>query len=177
MKLIKPRIKDWISLYRLYLTAFPKCERKPVWLILSMCRKGTAEVLSIDDGRFLGLVITVLQGDKVLLDYFAVKSCERGGGIGSRALELIRQRYTDKRLLLEIETPDPLAENNADRLRRKSFYLRNGLSDTGIRVSLFGVAMELLTFGQDISFEEYLDIYRLAVGSKRAENNVTEIKG
>lgn len=173
MELIKPRPADWLRLYRLYRSAFPRNERKPVGMILSMCKAGTAEVLSIvDGGRFCGLAITVLYKDMVLLDYFAVKSSSRGQGLGSKAIKIIGERYSDKRLFLEIESPDDSAPNNSERVRRKAFYLRNGLAETGVFVKLFGVNMELLTFDCGISFEDYHSLYRFALGKPLADKNV-----
>ena len=79
------------------------------------------------------------------------------------ALEMLKKRYEDKRFLLEIETPDEKASNQIQRVRRKNFYLRGGMQETGIRISLCGVPMELMSDGKDVSFEEYHDIYKYAV--------------
>ena len=78
-------------------------------------------------------------------------------------MEMLKKRYEDKRFLLEIETPDEKASNQIQRVRRKNFYLRGGMQETGIRISLCGVPMELMSDGKDVSFEEYHDIYKYAV--------------
>lgn len=49
--------------------------------------------------------------------------------------------------------------NRRERLRRKAFYLRNGMVPMGFLVDLFGVEMEVLTFGSRITFEQYHSIY------------------
>ena len=66
------------------------------------------EILSIenDTGDFLGLAITILYKDIVLLDYFAVDDNQRNNGAGSSALRMLLERYLGKRFLLEIEAPD-----------------------------------------------------------------------
>ena len=64
--------------------------------------------------------------------------------------------------MLEIEKPD---EKKPETVRRKNFYLRNGLEDAGIEITLAGVPMELLTLGGKVSEAEYLDIYRETIGS------------
>ena len=118
---------------------------------------GQMEILSVDDGGFAGLMITVIYRDLVLLDYFAIVPEKRGHGIGTAALELLRERYPGKRIFLEIELPAD--DTDTDKLRRKDFYLRAGLSCTGINVLLFGVPMELLAFGCDVDFDEYKTLY------------------
>ena len=66
-------------------------------------------------------------------------------------------------MVIEIErTEGPQAEraeNAGDRIRRKAFYLRNGMTPTGLLVNLFGVEMEVLTCGRELTFEEYHSIY------------------
>ena len=149
---------------KLYLRAFPKAERKPFSTICRMAAKGMMETLIIvDQGYMAGLAITAKYKDMVLLDYFAVSEAFRGRQCGSRALKLLKERYEGQRFILEIETPDDAALNQVQRVRRKNFYLRNGMQETGIRVRLCGVPMELLSFGCSITFDEYLDIYRHAV--------------
>ncbi|MGN0619321.1 MAG: hypothetical protein ACI4J7_09910 [Ruminiclostridium sp.] len=158
------------ELKRLYLSAFPRCERKPFFMIKQLKSKGKAEILSIetDSGEFIGLAISVFYKDIVLLDYFAMSETVRGQGKGSEALKLILNRYSDKRFLLEIENTDGITDASSEKLRRKSFYLKSGLVKSDFNVMLFGVPMEILTDGSKISFEEYSALYRNAVGKRLA---------
>lgn len=50
------------------------------------------------------------------------------------------------------------------RIRRKQFYLRNGMKETGVKVCLFQIPMELLTDGQNMVFEEYHEFYEQTIG-------------
>lgn len=129
-------------------------------------RKGIMEFLSVCDGQELvGLAITVLYKDMVLLDYFAVNRRLRGRNYGSRALQMLKERYADRRLILEIELPeDPQAPNPQERLRRKHFYLKNGMKETGIKVCVFRVPMEVLTAGKTIDYDEYYALYEKVIG-------------
>lgn len=160
----------------LYYRSFPKCERKPWRLIRQKCRQEQMQVLAIigQNGCFLGLAIFVLYKDLALLDYFAVLPKHRGQGVGAKALQALRQRYAPRRLLLEIENPDVPACNTVERLRRKAFYLRQGMQIMPYRVMLFGVEMHILTFDALVSFEEYHAIFE-AVFSKKAAQRVTLI--
>lgn len=150
---------------RIYLEAFPRAERKPFGIMKRKARKGVMELLAVADGReTVGLAITVLYRDLVLLDYFAISRSCRGMNYGSRALALLKERYGGKRLLLEIELLDERAPNREDRVRRKQFYLRNGMLETGIRAVVFRVPMEVLTAGGPLTYGEYHDIYEKVIG-------------
>lgn len=165
--LTKPStIRDWLRLWRLYRRAFPHYERKPFFMILRTKHRGCTDVWCIrQNGAFAGLAITMAQGELVLLDYFAVSETQRGRGLGSRALRLLQQEYAGKRLFLEIESTETDAPNRPERLRRKQFYLRNGMSELGVHVSLFGVEMELLGFACILTFAEYQNLYTAVLGS------------
>lgn len=163
MELRKATKSDLEQLKILYNEAFPRSERKPFSVIEKNERSGKTEILSLYDGKFCGLVITAMYKDVALVDYFAVRRDFRGQGIGSTAIPLIRERYKNKKLFLEIERPD---DNNAEsqKSRRKSFYLRNGLRCADINLRLFGVPMEILSFGEDITRDDCKALYRKLYG-------------
>ncbi len=164
-------LKNWIRAYRLYISAFPRYERKPFMLIRRMFLKGSADVWVIEDeGVFSGIAVTMNSDDMILLDYFAVDKKKRGCGIGSAALKSIREKYSGKRLFLEIESVFSDCSNKTERIRRKSFYLRNGMSELKISVKLFGTDMELLGFGCELTFDDYVNIYTKNLGKWAAEN-------
>lgn len=150
---------------RIYLEAFPRAERKPFLMMKKMARKGEMELLAVRDGdQMVGLAITVRHKDMILLDYFAMDKNCRGRNYGSRALQLLKERYREQRLILEIELADEQALNNRERVRRKQFYLRNGMQETGIHVMVFQVPMEVLTAGKPVTYEEYSELYRRTLG-------------
>ena len=153
---------QFANLERLYMDAFPAAERKPFPLLLEKSREGVVELLAIEGegGAFLGLAITVLSHGLVLLDYFAICPKLRGQEIGSGTLRLLQERYAGKRLVLEIEDTGEDAPNREGRIRRKAFYLRNGMAVMPFLVDLFGVKMQVLTNGEEVSFEEYHGIYQ-----------------
>lgn len=108
----------------------------------------------------------------VLLDYFAVAANKRGKGVGSAAIQLLKERYANKRFFLEIERTDVKAENLEERCRRREFYLKNGLAPISLFVELFKVEMEVLTNHCMVSFEEYYQLYIETFGKSRVEGNV-----
>lgn len=154
---------------QLYEDAFPASEKKPFSLILEKRASGAVEILAIEDEKrqFQGLMITILHKDMVLIDYFAIKEEYRGMGIGSVALMLFKARYMKKRVFLEIEsTVSESVEDYDIKIRRKSFYQKNGLTPMKYLVDLFGVEMELMTFHCDITFEEYQGMLIHVYGEK-----------
>lgn len=160
---------DLLSIARLYRHAFPLRERMPFWMLRGKMRHGRGEILRLGGEAFAGFAISWFYADIVLLAYFAICPGCRGGGLGSRALALLRRRYAGKRIAVEIEMPQADAPNQAQRLRRKAFYLRNGFTQTPLRVCLFGVPMELLRCGDPVSFAEYRAIYAHLLGTARAD--------
>lgn len=155
---------------KLYLEAFPRSERKPFGLMKVKAGQGVMELLVVAEGkRLVGFAITVLHRDTVLLDYFAIHpSCQRQNH-GSEALRLLKAWYHGRRLILEIELSDVKAPNQEARIRRKQFYIKNGMQETGMKVCLFGVPMEILTDGSPITYEEYHEIYRDTIGAVFAQ--------
>ena len=168
--------KDWKQIKQLYKSAFPRYERKPLWIVWMKHRKGEADIWVIDqDGEFAGFAITVNELDMVLLDYFAISGDKRNNGLGGKALQLLQEKYADKRFFLEIECEDDSADNAVERVRRKAFYLRNGMSEIGVKANVYTVDMELLGYNCDISFEDYEALYHASYGNMTA-GNIVEIK-
>lgn len=149
------------AIKRLYKVSFPRNERKP-FVMIERCRnRNNADIISIesDSGRFLGLAVTLMNDEYVLLDYFAVSENIRSKGIGTEAIKLIKERYKGRKFFLE-------AENGDDniKVRRRDFYIRNGLTPMDYKVSLFGVPMVILTDDARLTFEEYRSLYLNVLG-------------
>ena len=177
MRLIRYLGKDRTTLKKfkkLYAAAFPKEERKPFKLIERMSSEGKVDMLKIEgeSGEFLGLAFTVLDEKFVLLDYFAISEDKRCRGYGRAALELIKERYPNRPILIEIEDPDDESPNKAERLRRLNFYKECKMKLNSFKIILFGVNMITLSSGAPVSFEDYKSLYLTIVPKKIAEKNV-----
>lgn len=162
MKMTKATtLMQWLRIYRLYRSAFPRSERKPFSMIYKMSRKGKTDVwYCTHKERFVGLAITINGPDSILLDYFAISTHCRNGGYGSMILLALIEEYAPMPIFGEIENVVDPGDDLELRKRRKQFYLRNGLKEMGVMVHLFGVKMELLGTGKPMSFEEYRNFYR-----------------
>lgn len=154
--------KQLDDIRRLYMQAFPADERKSFSMLRKLQKEKKSEILSVqgENEDFIGLVITVTYNDLVLLDYFAISPEKRGHGMGSKALAILKERYHDKRFFLEIETTLEASDNAEERIRRKGFYLRNGMKLMPFMTDVFGVHMEILTNGCDIDYCDYFSVYK-----------------
>ena len=168
MELVKAVTKnERDNIKELYLKAFPKEERKPFSLIVEKQAEGGADMFSIEEnGQFAGLAIPAYNDDIVLLVFFAISDTMRGKGCGSKALKLIMDKYRGKRFILEIEDTNAPAPNSDQRIRRKNFYIKNGLINTGLMADVMGVEMEVLGNTNSITFDEYWNVYNKAFGSE-----------
>lgn len=154
-------LKQWADIYKLYQKAFPRAEKKPFWMIVKMHRKGASDVWRFTrDGKFVGLIITINGENNILLDYLAVEETQRGTGNGTEILQKMRSRYAGKGVFLEIESVYEDCDNKAQRLRRKHFYEKSGMTSMEVFVWLFGVKMELMGFDCSLTFDEYHAFYR-----------------
>ena len=154
-------LRQWADIYQLYQKAFPASEKKPFSMIVKMYRKGTSDVWRFTrDGKFAGLIITINGETHTLLDYLAVEGSRRGTGIGTEILRLMRQQYAGKCVFLEIESAYEDCDNRDQRIRRKHFYEKCGMTSMGVFVWLFGVKMELMGFDCSLTYEQYHAFYR-----------------
>lgn len=148
----------------LYETAFPEEEKKPFSLMETYAASGKAEILAVEEDGFTGLVMNLLSGDVALLDYFAITPDKRSSGCGGRAIRKLLSRFAGKKYIFEIEMPDESAPNAADRKRRKAFYMRNGLKETGTFAHAYDTDFELLTPDGELTYEEYVESLNRLLG-------------
>lgn len=176
MRLVKAAKRaHWKAIHKLYESAFPDYEKKPFWLIRIKNKQGRADVWYLEeDGQFIGLGITMSSPKLVLLDYFAIDGEKRGRGYGSKALKALQEQYAGRHFFLEIESIYDTCDNVEQRMRRKQFYLRNGMTEMKMMANLFGTNMEVLGHGCKLDFATYSYIYEYTYG-KRVVKNVREV--
>ena len=164
-------LRQWAEIYTLYQKAFPASEKKPFSIIRKMHKKGTTDIWRFTrNGKFAGLIITINGREHILLDYLAVDESQRGTGIGTEILQLMRTHYAGKGVFLEIESVYEECDNKAQRIRRKHFYEKCGMESMEVFAWLFGVKMELMGFGCKLSYQEYHDFYRDNYGQWAADH-------
>ncbi len=143
-------LREMRALYRERLTRdFPRSEIKPFFAIRAMVRRGCYLCLTVKDGgeTVAYLFCLIDRANRVLfVDYFAVDSARRGGGVGSEALRLVGEAFPDMDILLEVEDPARAANPQEELLRRRriAFYERAAFAMTALRVKLFGVDFRIM---------------------------------
>lgn len=134
----------WPQLYRVYTTRmqedFPPEEIKPLALLERLYAEGVTRAFGLFDAEDRMPAYAIFEKpasmDVWLLDYLAVDKNARGSGLGSLMIQLFEAVLaTDVRaILLEIERLDCASDEAqaAVRVRRKRFYLKNHLYETGV---------------------------------------------
>jgi len=151
----------------LYLSAFPKEERKPFVFIEKLRREGKLIIhTAIKNDIVIGFAIMLIDENYALIDYLAVNEDFRGSGIGSEILTELKKIYRNKCLFLERETVIKNCENPEQRNRRRNFYLNNEFSDSGVYINVYTVDMTLMTYNNKITFQEYSDFLKKILGEK-----------
>lgn len=168
--------------YNEYMTVdFPDDERKP----LRMIREALDEDRYMCYGLFqnedlIGYAFMAFtrekEGRDYLLDYLAIRQDLRDSGYGASLLKLLKETLPCFHcMIVESEDPDHAEDKEefVTRQRRIQFYLRNGLSDTGAVVWLFGVYYRLLeiyaegeVYSRERSVQTYANIMRRVLPEK-----------
>ena len=154
-------------LFALYEASFPRMERKPVGTLEKTFSEGKNKILAITEGEdFVGLAVVMSDGRLNLLDYLAIEPARRDRGYGGCALRHLLAEYADRPFVVEIERADEKAADNAERLRRRAFYLSNGMESSGVCVWLFHVEYELLCANGKIGYEAYRRLMADCMGAR-----------
>lgn len=143
---------------------FPADEIKPFWKIKDSYEKGEYMGYGLyrhaEDRECLAYawMCSIRDENWILLDYYAVTEKLRGRGMGSRFLKHLFEECTEGiPVIIEVEDPDRLEnipedrreEERERRLRRISFYLRNGVQETQLRARVFQVPYSIMIYKQD----------------------------
>ena len=128
-----PEIKSDIS--NLYLSAFPENERPPLeWFYKAVYSFKRNQVIGYyDNDQFIGFVYLVFYRNIIYIAFFAVSEPKRNQGYGTMILNDIKHTYPNYTKLLCFEEVDTKYPNYKNRLKRQSFYLRNGYIDNNMK--------------------------------------------
>ena len=139
----------------LFLSAFPPEERPPFFIMRWRAKQGVDWWKILAGGRLAGFFYVLRDGRLAYIFHFAIHQDFRGRGVGTSALKALLERCAGERLFLAIEQIDPAAENYAERVKRKRFYLRCGLQELHQRVQEGEVIYDLLGVGGPVTDAEY----------------------
>ena len=135
----------------LYQTAFPENEQIP-WE--DLCR--IIDQMQFDftayyeDDTFIGFIILYPHKKFNWFWYFAVIPELRGQGKGQKILTYLIEKYKEKNVVLDMESPKQECNNKEQRIRRHDFYLRNRFRDTNLYRKYDNLEMTIMILGNDI---------------------------
>ena len=112
--------------------AFPTYERTSLYDLYNSGKEVSLDIIGIYKDDELSGFFAVRKFERIrYLAYFAICSQKRSQGTGSKALNLLKQYYTDCQIITEFETPDDNEDSTDIRIHRRNFYLQNNFYETG----------------------------------------------
>lgn len=162
-----PLTKTYWRVRNLYHSAFPPEERPPYALLWLFSLKPAVDFSAYyDENQFLGLsyVVKTSQGRFVL--FLAVADAQRSRGYGSIILRDIARQMPNLPCFLCMEPMDRTAPNYPQRLKRLTFYEKNGYRRQYHYYHELGVVYELLATQEELDYhkvEEELNRYSLGL--------------
>lgn len=157
--------ENWSDIKEIYLEAFPKRERKPFEVLRRSVKRGRVQIFTAMEGDLLmGFTAVIPFQNMVMVDYLAVSGKIRSKGTGSYMMQEICRQYAGKKIVLLIERLDDQADNKEQRIARRRFYLKNGLTSSDLFITGAGGEMEVLNYGEKVTGEEYLRLQKYALG-------------
>ncbi len=136
--------------------AFPPEEYLTPGKLIQMTMDGAVDFWALYEGdTFVGFTVISLYGNLCYLFFLAIAPQHRAKGYGSKVLKLLDALYADKQQVVDFEMIDETAPNNAQRISRKAFYLRNGYKETGKFISYLGVNYEILCKQENFDFGKF----------------------
>lgn len=134
----------WVNINSLAKEAFPPEEYLAPSKLVEMARSESFDFWALlDENRFVGFMVVQLYRSIAYLFFLAISPDCRSRGYGSRAIETLKEKYPNKKQVVDFEMPDETAANHSQREIRRNFYLRNGYKETGFFLSYLGVDYEV----------------------------------
>lgn len=137
--------EDLKKIHRLNQEAFIEEQRVPYPNMVKLLTSNQIHLLAVyDEETFVGFFLTAANEKTVYIFFFAVESKFRSKGYGSKALALLTDYYPNQQIVLDLEKIEKKASNNAQRISRKNFYIRNGYKETGFQLAYDGMGFEIM---------------------------------
>ena len=163
MELKRLNAQELTALYQNEMTVdFPKSELKPLRAMLRLMEMGRYDpMLIVENGEAVGYAMLWLPTDRpgALLEYLGILRGKRNGGLGTRVLAILLERYGQLFGEAEALDSDDPAENEL-RAHRLAFYQRNGFRIADYDCALFGVHFKCLYAGPLTNDREVESLHR-----------------
>ncbi|OEH54375.1 hypothetical protein AQ616_11485 [Oceanobacillus sp. E9] len=150
---------DINKLKRLFIKAFPKNERLPLWFLLMKADKDFVDFIGFyDEDDFIGFTYLITNKDLTFVLYLAIDSSQRSKGYGGAVLSKIKELYPNNRLILNIEAIISNSQNYEQRVKRKNFYIKNGYVNSGIMLKENKDYFEIMINQNELIEKEYSEL-------------------
>lgn len=144
------------KLKKLYKTAFPFEERTPFKILINRTNLPFVDCYSIYlNNEWSGFTYVVSYNNLAYVFYLAIDDNQRGKGIGSQTLKILKGKYSDKVLFLAIEEIDKKYKNYDERVNRKRFYQNNGLIPVDFKITEGPVIYDTMATDDNIEPDDY----------------------
>ena len=150
-KKLSRKLTNYKEICQFMKRVFPKDELMPMWLIRFLILKKNYDFnVYYDRDLFVGILFTIVFEDTLFVFYLAVNDEIHSKGYGSKLLQVLFNKYPNKSLTLFIETMDDKnALNYNQRIKRLTFYERNGFIHTGIQAGFKTPFVDILSTDKD----------------------------
>ena len=156
---LNPDSKDRKYFERINDEAFPLSERLSFDEIFDFASATDTDVLGIyDNENPVGFTVLLKNAKCGYIYYIAIDNHKRSKGYCCASIQKMMELYPELQLVLDFEVIDENTENNEQRIRRKSFYLKNGFHETGNYTILRDDRFEVMCNGGELRKEELKDL-------------------
>jgi len=157
LKRVSPEMESFSVVEALQKEAFPPNESYSMEQILALAESPNIEYLSFwEEDKLCGLLFFNVGESMVYLFYLAVNPAIRSKGYGGKLLGWLTTRYLHKAVVGNIEPVGFGADNEEQRVRRLSFYERNGFRRLPLRLDDESGLYDIISSGGAFSEEEYM---------------------
>ena len=160
---------EYRTIKKTYMESFPDNERAPFFILTAKAKRRFVDFYSIyDEDKWIGFFYVVKKNKLAYIFYFAIDSCERGKGYGTKALKKLASCYEGYRLFLAIEEVTDNAPNYSQRVKRMEFYKNCGFVGINSKVHEGSVVYDLMGYSNipdmTVSAKEYQELMHMWAG-------------
>lgn len=160
-KTVKTSASDFPFIKRFMTRVFPQDELFPMVLLMTVSQLRRCAFLAFyHEEQFVGIVYTIEFPKFLHIKYLAVNDTLHSQGYGREILKLIKERYEGKTCTLFVETLDTSAENYQQRVKRLSFYEKNGFHQVGVKIGGKTPLYDVLSTNSQLSKQQCKKVLR-----------------
>lgn len=159
-ELVDEKHSKYLETKRLYEAAFPPQERGRYELLFKRPKSVSQVLACYDEDLYVGFVMLFIIEDIAHIIYFAIEEDYRDMGYGTQILKQLDIDYKDYRIIADVEKVEDNVMNSEQRIKRMSFYTRNGYKPSGIEYNWKGDNYLILINKGEITDKEFSNFWR-----------------